>query len=608
MADFENKERIIGQKISISQLKRVIAYEKKVLCKHMSRRDVGLCAIVIAVSFCYGFFVPFIMEAISNSAQLLVKGKEVVLIVVLGLVGSKIFSEIFMQFAKLLQYKLTSKLQYYIEMDIKELIMDKMCTVKMEYFDNPDFNDKQMYINTNVANRVSVLFQVIISFTIHFFLMLPTLILLGVFKPHFIVLGFLILVCCAKINFLNKNQLYLDSFWEIPEYKKMNLAYDILTSSEYGEEKKAYNYQDYVEKMYDDSWEAVNKKRHLVIKGLIMNKCFISLLVTMATTIMLIIVGKDVFQAKQSVGAFSMLLFVLDMFFINGCCMTNSLADIFLYSKYLSHLLEINDLSDEKQCKEELDYDEDKGLVFNNVSFSYPYSNKLVLKEISFNIQKNEKVAIVGKNGSGKSTLISLLAGLYEPDQGDIVYGGKSIYGDVVQFREKVSCVFQAFNKYDMSVKDNIIVGDINRDISDEELRETCRRVGVDRFVDRMKNDFYTVLGGQGEEGINLSGGQWERVVMARALIKKRASILIMDEPTAALDPKAEDEFYRLFNEIAKDKMSIVVSHRLGITRLVDKIIVLDEGKVIEMGSFDQLMSKNGCFFEMYMSQAGWYE
>ena len=167
--------------------------------------------------------------------------------------------------------------------------------------------------------------------------------------------------------------------------------------------------------------------------------------------------------------------------------------------------------------------------------------------------------------------------------------------------------IYQDFGKYEMSIADNILIGDTSRNISRDELEHICEITGVNRFANNFKNGIDTVLGSMGDEGINLSGGQWQRIMLARALVRKNVNILIFDEPTAALDPKSEAELYEDFNKLTGDKTTITISHRLGITDIVDRILVFEDGKIVEDGTHDELIANNGLYKKMYQSQAQWY-
>ena len=241
-------------------------------------------------------------------------------------------------------------------------------------------------------------------------------------------------------------------------------------------------------------------------------------------------------------------------------------------------------------------------LQLENVSFVYPGSEKKVLNNINLHIKEGEKVAIVGENGSGKTTLLYLLLGIYEPTTGVVKIGKENLQNVLRDYRKKVSCLFQDYIKYQMSIEDNVF---LNRQIS---------KKYINKFVE--KNDFIknfpemekTMLGKINDLGIELSGGQWQKLAISRALVKPETKILIMDEPVASLDPKSENDLYENFDDICQKKSLILISHRLGITRLCDKIIVMKEGRIIEQGSHNQLMAVKGEYYKMFTAQQQFYK
>lgn len=241
-------------------------------------------------------------------------------------------------------------------------------------------------------------------------------------------------------------------------------------------------------------------------------------------------------------------------------------------------------------------------LQLENVSFVYPGSEKKVLNNINLHIKEGEKVAIVGENGSGKTTLLYLLLGIYEPTTGVVKIGKENLQNVLRDYRKKVSCLFQDYIKYQMSIEDNVF---LNRQIS---------KKYINKFVE--KNDFIknfpemekTMLGKINDLGIELSGGQWQKLAISRALVKPETKILIMDEPVASLDPKSENDLYENFDDICQKKSLILISHRLGVTRLCDKIIVMKEGRIIEQGSHNQLMEVKGEYYKMFTAQQQFYK
>lgn len=245
-------------------------------------------------------------------------------------------------------------------------------------------------------------------------------------------------------------------------------------------------------------------------------------------------------------------------------------------------------------------------IVFRNVSFRYPGTEKYILKDCNLTLEHDKHYAIVGVNGAGKTTLTKLLTGLYDNFEGDILIDGRSIRTfSQAELKTMFGVVYQDFAKYYIKAADNIALGDIlHRD--ETKIREAAAFIGLDEAVSELPQGYDTWLGKIHTDGVDISGGQWQRFAIARALYNP-AQMRILDEPTAALDPVAESEVYRLFGQISAGKSTIFITHRLGAARLADEIIVLDGGRVAEQGSHEDLAAAGGIYAEMFEAQRSWY-
>ena len=261
----------------------------------------------------------------------------------------------------------------------------------------------------------------------------------------------------------------------------------------------------------------------------------------------------------------------------------------------------------ENVCDSQNSNEEPCCVVFDNVTFAYPDSEKSALENISVKIKKGEKIAVVGENGSGKSTFISLMCGMFLPQYGIVRVNGINTAEDAATCRQHISVVFQDFAHYETTLRENITVSERSREASDQEILHLLERIHVDDVVKSLEHGLDEVVGSFSEKANDLSGGQWQKISIARAAYRQSASIMILDEPTAALDPIAETQLYRDFADLTEDRTTILISHRLGICSMVDRILVFKDGRVIEDGSHKELMRKNGAYASMYREQAKWY-
>jgi ABC-type multidrug transport system fused ATPase/permease subunit len=241
-------------------------------------------------------------------------------------------------------------------------------------------------------------------------------------------------------------------------------------------------------------------------------------------------------------------------------------------------------------------------IVFENVVFTYPKTDIKILNGVSFEVKQGERVALVGENGAGKSTIIKLLCRLYKPDNGRILINDIDIQTvDAAALRRVFSVVFQDFCKYTLTLRENIAFGDLTK-LNDDNALHDALKMGLADGITELD----TPLGKLEETGVDISGGQWQRVAMARACLPDSAFV-ILDEPTASLDPVAESNMYHSFAEVLKSRGCIMISHRLASARMADKIVVLSEGIVTETGGHEDLMSASGLYARMYESQSAWY-
>lgn len=247
-------------------------------------------------------------------------------------------------------------------------------------------------------------------------------------------------------------------------------------------------------------------------------------------------------------------------------------------------------------------------LRIENLSFTYPGTAKQVLTKLNFTVRPGECVAIVGANGSGKTTLIKLLLRLYDPDQGHIRLDGVDTRTvDPVQLRQQMAVVFQDYARYQLSARENIGVGRLDQLENLLQIRRAANQAGIDGALSHLPAGYATLLGRQFEGGCELSLGQWQRVAIARALLRD-APILILDEPTAAMDAQAEYELYQQLKELARDRMTILISHRFSTVRMADRILVLEDGKIVEEGTHATLLEQNTRYAYLFKLQAASYQ
>ena len=247
------------------------------------------------------------------------------------------------------------------------------------------------------------------------------------------------------------------------------------------------------------------------------------------------------------------------------------------------------------------------GFVFHDVGFKYPGSSRWAVRHLSFQFEPGERVALVGENGAGKTTLVKLLARLYDPDEGRITLDGVDLKDyDLESLRKNIGVIFQDFVRYDFVLKENIGVSQIEALDDEGRVREAARRSLADSVAGRLAAGYDQMLGRRFDGGVELSGGEWQKVALGRAYMRE-AQVLILDEPTAALDARAEYDVFVRFAELTKGRMAVLISHRFSTVRMADRILVLKDGELVDQGTHEELVARQGLYAELFSLQAAGY-
>lgn len=300
-------------------------------------------------------------------------------------------------------------------------------------------------------------------------------------------------------------------------------------------------------------------------------------------------------------------------FRLGQSAVTNSLTSIngmYEDNLYLSNLTEYLDHEVPEQNGEGTEGPSpDDGIRIENVTFSYPGSDIPALKNVSMHIKPGESLAIVGENGSGKTTLIKLLTRLYTPTEGSIYLEGLELGNwDIETLRQKIGVIFQDFARYQLVVGENIGIGDVDNIQDSDQVEDAAKQGMADVFVKDLPKGYDTQLGTWFKDGKELSGGQWQKIALSRAFMRNQADVLILDEPTAAIDAKAEAEIFAHFKDIAASKISIIISHRFSTVRMADHIVVLEKSEIVEEGNHEELLQANGQYATLFNLQAQGYK
>jgi ATP-binding cassette subfamily B protein len=398
----------------------------------------------------------------------------------------------------------------------------------------------------------------------------------------------------------------LETYWK-KERKYSTLGW-YLRSRDFTKELKAYGNYDYLIDVYKNRLNERNRDyERYYFKNI--RKIMLGGNITKIASIINVIILLFLFVSGQmSVGLF---IAMSGLMFGDIYGNLEAVAGFFKWSSFHINTYEYYDkffeLSDEVEGTQ-MDLPESFDIEFKDVWFRYPGTEKDILKGLSFKIRNGEKASIVGENGEGKSTVIKLLLGLFTPDKGEILIGGKKLNEYPLRVRTKIfGTVFQDFPRYSLTIKENIGIGDIDEITNSEKVKAAAAKGKADEFIEEFDNSYDTLLGRDFEGGVDISGGQWQRIAIARAFMGDKP-ILLLDEPTSQLDPMAEAGLYKEFADMVENKTAIFITHRLGSTMITDRIFVISGGNIKEVGTHDELMKMDGIYSRMFKAQKQWYQ
>lgn len=490
-----------------------------------------------------------------------------------------------------------------------EKIIRKTNELTLEQLENPEFYDKLERARTQTKGRVNLMSNGLSQAES----VLSIVSLIGgliYFEPYLIVL----LILSIIPAFVNEIKFSSDRYslarsWT-SERRELDYLRFIGANNQTAKEIKLFGLTDFIAKRFrrlSNDYYGLNKGlavRQSIFGGLfnllgILSYYGAYVLIIYRTMNGVITLGELTFLS----GSFNRLQSNLQAFFSRFTRISES-------ALYLQDYFDFIDLETEQTMQEPIPLPKniEKGFEFRNVFFSYPDSDIFILKGVSFTLSAGEKMAFVGQNGAGKTTLIKLILRFYEPSHGEILMDGINIRNfDKVEYRKRFGVIFQDFFRYEFTLRENIAVGKIDALQNDSKIKEAADKSLATQVIDEMRNGVEQQLGRRFSKGQELSGGQWQKVALARAYMKD-ADIMVLDEPTAALDARAEYEVFERFMGLTKGKTSIIISHRFSTVRMADRVLVLDEGKVLEIGTHEELMARPKLYAELFKLQAAGYQ
>lgn len=549
------------------------------------------------------------LEIFSNQIQLFYEQKG-------GTIGHIILVFSFLASLYILEIAFQTVQDYFRQVDtlcisrfIKSRILENICSVRYKYINNESsYMEKLQLAETVSGTKVAGCLQSVFTWIQYGITFVSIFVVLYAFNPWIVALILITSIPAVILSYKQNDETFMATTRWTKEGHLLIHSFSEMVDHRNLPEIQYLSMMDYLSAQRKETAQKfIKKKRKMTEKHVLYNSAADILRSSVYLMIMLC-TAKSVFEHPSlGIGGFMLVYSLIGQFQTVSANLLVGFLAFWSDMKYMQEFFSLDSYE-----KEPLAADEDhllsSEISFENVSFHYPGASENALSNVSVTIHSGEKVAIVGENGSGKSTFINLLCGFFPPTLGTIKLGGCEVYENAGNVRQQLSVLFQDYCKYDTSIRDNIIMSESSQEQDSGIILSLCSKLGLDELVQNQRSIIDEPIGTFSESGNNLSGGQWQRVAIARALYKQKSGILILDEPTAALDPKSECEVYNHFSPLTEGKTSILITHRLGAIKLVDRILVFQDGRIIEEGNHSSLMTQNGVYAKMYRAQAHLYE
>jgi ATP-binding cassette subfamily B protein len=507
---------------------------------------------------------------------------------------------------QLLQEKVSNRVQF--------MILEKSNTLDLSFFENPEFYDKMRraadqstYQPVTMVSQTFGLCQTAITMFSMIFLLTRLAWWLAVVSLIVPIPAFFSSIRYGWRGYQRMRR-------QSPERRTMQYFNTLMTTDTYNKEVKLFNLgRFFIERFKNLANKLYEEDKNIIVRRYLMNFVWTGLTVAANSTIYLYVALQTIIH---SLPLGSLILYTQSAVQAGQSFqgLLNGVSGTYENNLYVGTLFEF--LEYEPKIVSPLEpkpvEPEVKGLdvEFRDVSFTYPGKDPVTqaaLKHVSFTIKAGEAIALVGRNGAGKTTLVKLLTRLYDPDEGEILIGGRNIKEyDLQDLREQVGVIFQDYVNYYMSARENIGVGRINEIENEDLVMSAARKSGANAVIERLADGYDTMLGRWFKDGTQLSGGEWQKVALARAFMRD-ARILVLDEPTSSLDAQAEYEVFEHFRTLTEGKSAIFISHRFSTVRLADRIFVIEHGGILESGSHQELMALDGRYAELFNLQAEAY-
>jgi len=491
---------------------------------------------------------------------------------------------------------LFTKFQFLLDYELINRLLDKCAIMSLEEFENSDIQDQLQHILSQVGFRPYNIFTTTLTLVTSITTILSSVYIMLMWRPLSV---FLIIVpaFAFSIFYLSISKREFQTEERNAKKARSIWYYEfLLTKDQSFKEVKIFNLARHIIKRHNDLKQSVINENLYNTKVRLIISVVFDFVDQICMAVLMILIIFSVIAGEILIGNAVALLRIINMMFDSFNSIMNIIYSINQNSLYMSKLINFLNKPGNGNSEETYKLNDLNQIEINNLTFAYPETDKIVLQNINIKIDKNQRVALFGRNGSGKSTLIKLLLGYYLVEDDMIKMNGIPLNKVNIDSLHKLTGIlFQDYCKYELSVKDNVGFGNIDEIDNEAQIRESLEEAGIDF----LPPDLNQQLGKWFSDGTQLSGGQWQRVALARCFFKK-AQMYILDEPNAALDKMGEKKIMNTFFELTKNKIGVFISHKIAHVMLADKIIYLDEGKIVAEGTHEELLKTCPSYKEIY--------
>jgi ATP-binding cassette subfamily B protein len=542
------------------------------------------------------YFIKILVEGVTNKQAF----SEIVPFIIYFLV-SQLLLALTQQYANYIITIYQPRLTDYLS----KQVLEKAVNVDYGYYENPAYHDNMHLAQQQSLYRAGMLLTSFTAFITSGFALLFLLLFFISMQSFFALLFIAFSLPLATIKWYYGIAIMQQERKLTPLERESNYLHQVLTGVSFAKETRVFGFGSFFIDKFVSIRRSIRLQKQRLNKKLTNYSLIAEAIEIIAMAIIFAILSRQTIEGAVTLGLFVVYIQGFQNLQHNSKNFLQSVVQIFQQRIFLQDLFQFLDipLSQQKGSQNPFPLTQ-SGLAVNNLSFRYSPDSKPILRHISLQCKPGQIIAIVGQNGSGKSTLIKLLAKLYEANEGQITFDTTAIE-DISRdvYKSQTVFLFQDFEKYFFTIEENIVLGEPDEDKTKADIRSAAQAAGAEGLISKMPEGYQTRMGRIFEGSAQLSGGEWQKIALARVFYRDSAQLIVLDEPTSALDAPAEFEIFRQIKAIAKNKMVILITHRLYNLKIADYLYVMENGRIAEEGTFDELLEKNGAFAQLYNMQ-----